>query len=95
MEKIENQNQAYELRQPFAEWLRERNIYDVLPENVVITGDTVENFIHYQNTKIFKQYSFPKNHQFYGFKFYDLYSRKKHIHIYLLDVGNYRLCYIS
>jgi len=100
MKTITTQKEAYEMRESFAKFID--YALDELPsvDSIAVTRDTVQNFLDRQKANIYKsRENFsaknPNEAALCGFKFYDLHSPKFHQHLYILDLGEFRLCYIN
>jgi len=90
---IKNQSAAYEFRPTFRQWLNDVRELDVEVDDIAVTRDTVDNFIAAGGDSIAEVEAFPPKSGLDGMKVTELEQRGRNL--YILDTGEFRLCYVG
>lgn len=91
--EIKNQSAAYTFRPIFQRWLKDVRKLDVELDSIAVTRDTVDNFICPGGDSIAVVEAFSLDSGLDGMKVVEL--ERKGRQFYILDTGEFRLCYIT
>ncbi|MCJ7776865.1 MAG: hypothetical protein MUP16_00905 [Sedimentisphaerales bacterium] len=91
--EIKNQSAAYDFTPTFVQWLNDYRGLSVDADDIAVTRDTLDNFAAAGSDSIAEVEAFPPDSGLDGMKVIEL--ERKGQQLYILDTGEFRLCFIA